>query len=168
MYAARHRQRASESGARVIYTPQVLYDNREFQAWRRTPAQKLPVQAGRSARADLRIAASRRGGGGIALDVSGTAQQGVRNATAWVALYESGLSSDVKAGENRGVTLHHDFVVRQWLGPFAFDNNRIALSQAVMPPNGSKTERSGIAVIARDDRGNVIQALSLPLRGCAG
>src|SRR5436853_419570 len=54
-FGARHRQRASETGAKVVYTPQVLYDNREFQNWRRTPAPKLPLDAAKPARADLRV-----------------------------------------------------------------------------------------------------------------
>ena len=43
------------------------------------------------------------------------------DAALYVAVYENGLSNQVTAGENYGVTLTHDYVVREWLGPFAFD-----------------------------------------------
>ena len=36
---------------------------------------------------------------------------------AYVAVYENDLTSQVRAGENSGATLHHDRVVRQWIGP---------------------------------------------------
>jgi hypothetical protein len=40
-YSARHRKRP-RGGAKVIYTPQVLLDGREFQQWRRTNPEKSP------------------------------------------------------------------------------------------------------------------------------
>ncbi len=36
---------------------------------------------------------------------------------AYVAVYENALNSQVRAGENSGATLHHERVVRQWIGP---------------------------------------------------
>lgn len=166
-FGPRQRERASEAGAKVVYTPQVLYDNRDFQDWRRTAATKLPLQAAKPARADLRVNVV-NDGETIKIGVAGSAKPGTRAANAYVALYENGLASDVKAGENRGVTLHHDFVVRRWLGPFAFNGNTIELSQSIAPVKGMKLDRSGIAVIASDDKGAVIQAVALSLRDCAG
>jgi hypothetical protein len=58
-YGARHREAASRAGARVVYTPQVLLDGREFLQWRRGGGDKLPAAANqRPPRAELRIAAS--------------------------------------------------------------------------------------------------------------
>ena len=168
-FGPRQRVRAGEAGAKVVYTPQVLYDNREFQDWRRTAAGKLPLQPAKPARADLRITVA-NDGQALKLDIAGQAKAGTRaaNATVTVALYENELASEVKAGENRGVTLHHDFVVRRLLGPFAFNGNALELSQSIVPAKGMKLDRSGIAVIASDDKGSVIQAVALSLRDCAG
>ena len=166
-FGGRQRVRAGEAGAKVVYTPQVLYDNREFQDWRRTTATKLSLQPPKPARAELRVNVA-NDGQALKLDVAGSLKAGTRAASAYVALYENELASDVKAGENRGVTLHHDFVVRRWLGPFAFNGNAIELSQSIVPVKGMKLDRSGIAVIASDDKGSVIQAVALSLRDCAG
>ena len=38
----------------------------------------------------------------------------------YLAAYENKLASDVRAGENRGKRLEHDYVVREWIGPIAF------------------------------------------------
>src|SRR5258706_12666100 len=61
VYSARHREAASRGGAKVIYTPQVLLDGREFQQWRRTNPDKVASAAAtKSARAELSIAAVSR------------------------------------------------------------------------------------------------------------
>ena len=50
-----------------------------------------------------------------------------KSAVLWLAYADSGLVSDVKAGENRGVQLHHDHVVRSLHGPYAVDAGGTAL-----------------------------------------
>ncbi len=83
-------------------------------------------------------------------------------------MYENGLSSDVKAGENRGVLLRHEFVVRRWLGPFAFDSGALKIAKTIDLPADAIVQRAGVAVVAVDDRGALLQAVSLPLKDCAG
>ena len=169
-FGARHREMASAGGAKVVYTPQVLYDGREFQAWRRTPAQKLALDGAKAARAEMKIAAfvSSDNKRQLNVTVSGRTLQNARGRDAYVAIYENDLASDVKAGENRGVVLHHDFVVRRLLGPFAFNGGSLEIAQSIDLPAGIKLDRSGVAIFAHDEKGAVIQAIALPLRDCAG
>ena len=42
----------------------------------------------------------------------------------WLALYEDGLESRIDAGENKGLVLHHDRVVRALVGPWRMDAAR--------------------------------------------
>ncbi len=166
-FSSRHRTAASAGGARVVYTPQVLFEGREFQQWRRTSPEKLSASTtARPARAELRVSAAAAGARQLQLNVSGKSLQGARRADAYVALFESGLSSDVKAGENKGVLLHHDFVVRRWLGPFAFKDGALAVAQPIDLPADGVLAQSGVAVVAVDADGGVLQALALPLRDC--
>ncbi|MEO7761393.1 MAG: DUF1223 domain-containing protein [Casimicrobiaceae bacterium] len=168
LFSARHRDAASQGGAKVVYTPQVLVDGREFQQWRRTGAERIATTVGQKPpRAELRVTAA-PAGSQLQVSVTGKNTTGGRGAEAYVALFESGLSSDVRAGENKGVMLHHDFVVRRWLGPFAFDGANLKVSQQIEVPAESSLARSGIAVIATDERGGILQALALPLRECGG
>jgi hypothetical protein len=164
-YSARHRAAASAAGARVVYTPQVLLDGREFQAWRRTPAEQLAAAARAKAGAQLQVYAQPAPSG---VRVSVDAKSAAKDAQAFVALFENGLATDVKAGENRGVTLHHDFVVRRWLGPFAFENGRARIDDVVAPPAGTSLAASGIAVVAVDGRGRPLAAVAVPLHDCGG
>ncbi|MBK8738857.1 MAG: DUF1223 domain-containing protein [Betaproteobacteria bacterium] len=168
-FGVRHREAASRGGARVVYTPQVLVEGREFQKWRRTSPDKVAATAAaKAARADLRVSAAPAAAGKVLISVAGRALPGARAAAAYVALFESGLSSDVKSGENKGVVLRHDFVVRRWLGPFAFDAGALELTQTLALPDDAVPGQSGVAVIAVDDRGSTLQALALPLRDCGG
>ena len=120
------------------------------------------------ARAELRVTAAPSGARQLQVNVAGKTLQGARAAEAYVALFENGLSSDVKAGENKGVMLNHDFVVRRWLGPFAFDAGALAVEQTIALPADGVLGQSGVAVVAVDERGAVMQALALPLRECGG
>lgn len=40
-----------------------------------------------------------------------------RPSQAFLAFYENDLATEVKAGENEGAVLRHDYVVREWVGP---------------------------------------------------
>jgi hypothetical protein len=170
-YSARQREAASRGGARVVYTPQVFLDGREFQPWRRA-SDKLPAGPSKPAKAELQVAGmltpSATSSPQVRIEIDGRSAQPASRAEAYVALFENGLSSDVKAGENKGVLLRHDFVVRRWLGPFAFERGRLNVSQNIDLPVDGVVAQSGIAVVAVDERGAILQAVSLPLRECAG
>ncbi len=170
-FGVRHREAASRGGAKVIYTPQVLFDGHEIAQWRRTDAGKLGGGPPKPARADLTITAAALEGEGrqLQVQVGGRAAAGARGAVAYVAVYENGLASEVKAGENNGVRLAHDFVVRRWLGPFAFDaTGALSVTQNVALPADAVPGQSGLAVIAVDGRGSLLQSLAVPTGSCSG
>jgi hypothetical protein len=162
------RQRRLAGGA-TLYTPQVFVSARELRGWRdaanverglqevnRQPARAgitLAMQAGEphslvaEARFSLPAEAQRRSG-----------LQGV------LVLYEDGLVSTVSRGENRGVTLRHDHVVRQWLPlPLKSEPGSQALKRTLWLAPGWKAANLGLAAFIQDVRtGEVLQAVSLP------
>jgi hypothetical protein len=170
LFSARHRDAAARGGARVVYTPQMLLDGREFMQWRRTGWDQLGTSAApKPARAELRVSAAAAPASiALRVNVSGKTVSAMRGGEAYVALFENGLSSDVKGGENKGVLLRHEVVVRRWLGPFAFERGELNVAQAIEIPANAVLAQSGIAVVAVDDRGGVLQAVALPLRDCGG
>jgi hypothetical protein len=87
-----------------------------------------------------------------------------QNTQAYLALYENNLSNDVRAGENNGRTLHHDFVVRELLGPISLDQQGNArFQQTFNLKSGWKLHDSGVVAFVQNSRsGDVLQALSLP------
>jgi len=101
-------QRQSEvntrSGARFSYTPQIVVNGKDYRQW-----PKLPNPAGTSP-VELEI---RRDGAGyvVSLTTVDTARAGALSG--YWAVTEDGHRTQVKAGENVGVTLLHDGVVRE-------------------------------------------------------
>lgn len=74
----------------------------------------------------------------------------------------------VGAGENSGVLLRHDYVVRDWSGPItlaAGTPGGIAIARTLAVPSSSISKHLGVAAFVQNDNGEVLQALALPLCG---
>lgn len=107
---ARQRQLAAASGVSSIYTPQLVRNGRDWRDY----ASALAVRS-EAAKASIRLVAK---GGHVEASVEPADQ-----ALAWAAYWtvtEHGHASRVKAGENAGEDLRHDFVVRQYVTTATF------------------------------------------------
>ena len=104
-FTQRQAEQQRSSGARFSYTPQVLIDGADRPDWlRATPIAAAPAKVeARLIRDGTRVIATVTPGPGAP----------ARLAAYW-ALTEQNHTSAVKAGENDGTTLHHDFVVRDY------------------------------------------------------
>ncbi len=104
-------QRQSEqlrvNGSRFAYTPQVVIDGQDTHDWSRT---RPAADRGMS---PVVIELMRDGANKVSAHVSVVGQTPARLAAYW-AVTESGHRTVVKAGENDGATLQHDFVVREF------------------------------------------------------
>jgi len=88
-------------------------------------------------------------------------------AALYVALAESGLVSKVTRGENSGVTLAHDHVVREWIGPVCLTGGAARVQRDIALPAAWSRARLEVIAFVQDERsGNVLQALSA--QQCAG
>ena len=102
----RQREIAAVNGLRSIYTPQVVRNGRDW----RDDARALDTTA--PARASITL---QRTEGSDHFEARVTPVPGVNGWSAYWTVTEHGHSSRVKAGENAGETLQHDFVVRQYI-----------------------------------------------------
>ncbi|MDB5807177.1 MAG: hypothetical protein JWN73_4499 [Betaproteobacteria bacterium] len=166
-YSARQKEVASWGKSRVIYTPQVVLNGRDYREWSEGGIKRdLERLKGVPAKARLHIALV-PSGNGLAAQVDASVPNAAdRNGAAlFLALTQSNLVTPVKAGENSGVTLHHDHVVREWIGPIAFDaSGKAQLSRNLVLPKGAKLADVGVsAVVQRVGSGEVLQALALPV-----
>jgi hypothetical protein len=85
------------------------------------------------------------------------------DAALYVASYENRLVSRVAAGENRGRTLSHDYVVLEWLGPIPFAGGRIDERRVLPQLPKAVPANSGVAAFVQNRRtAEVLQALMLP------
>lgn len=163
-FEQRQRQAAAQQRSRTIYTPQVMFNGRDLPDWRQGGLEKaLAKLASQAPRATLKLSAEAQAGA-QQISLSGDAPA---QAQIILVRYENGLSSDVKSGENSGVTLRHSYVVRDWIelgqsnaqGHFNF-NYTLPARADIRHPN------SGLAAFVQAaDSGEILQAVQL--EGCA-
>jgi hypothetical protein len=167
-YSERQRMASLRNRARVVYTPQLLLNGRDF---RRGVVfddfgERLSALNREPARATISLHVYTDDSTGLGVTGTATvADAAVRGgAQAYLALYENNLSSPVTAGENRGKRLRHDFVVRDLAGPFPVDSGGEArLQQRFSLDPRWKTGDLHVAAFIQDERsGNVLQALAMP------
>lgn len=154
-----------------VYTPQVLLQGHDFRGWSSGAFdQEVARINGQPAKARLalEITALKKQAVGIEARAEILDPARRNHAVLYLAAYENKLTSQVTAGENKGRTLAHDYVVLEWLGPFDFaagarltEHRELPLLPKAVPGN------SGVAAFVQDRRSlEVLQALMLP--ACAG
>ena len=173
-FTERQRQIARLAKRNLIYTPQVVLAGRDLRGWGSSAfdAQVKAINA-QPARADIVLALDISASGAAisahaALKAAsfgaGTALgTATARAQLFVALTQSRIVSAVKAGENRGATLKHDYVVREWFGPLPLGaDGKARLEKIIVPPKGAPTNDLGVVAFVQDaGSGEVLQALSL-------
>jgi len=165
-FTLRQRQLAEALNSRAVYTPEIFLSGAELRNWSGNLDDRIGLVNRQSARADIGIELAPVSGGRLPVTVSTRSAQG---GNLYIALYENGLSSHINAGENSGVLLRHEFVVREWIGPFAVvgdaSGRKTSLRQSIAVPATSSPAELGVAAFIQDARGQVLQAVSLPLCG---
>lgn len=164
-YSARQQAASRRNQARVVYTPQLLLDGRDYRrgTFREDFADRVGAlnRAAPQARIRLKMTAETAD----ALSIEGTVAVDARergDTRAYLALYENGLSSAVTSGENRGKRLRHDKVVRELAGPYAIDARGSAvLAHRFKLAHGWKPANLHVAAFVQNERtGEVLQALA--------
>jgi hypothetical protein len=163
-YTRRQRDGAAAAGAGYVYTPQVVLGGRDFPGWRSERSASTAFDEIRRKLAPLTLEVVVR----VAPDRTITAEVEAAAATALsrsdlvlvTAVSQNGLGSKVTAGENRGESLRHDFVVRD----FSVHPGLGKSSSTFKPRPDWNLERMSVAAFAQNSRtGEVLQAVSLPL-----
>ncbi|MEO8204506.1 MAG: DUF1223 domain-containing protein [Betaproteobacteria bacterium] len=170
-FATRQRRQAELKRARIVYTPQVLLQGQDFRRWGSgefaAAVEKMNAQAPR-AKVSLTLMAMGRTSVDVAVSAELLATAERKDAALYLAAFENKLTSQVAAGENKGKTLPHDFVVREWIGPLAFDADLRVADKRTLPllPNANPRQSGVAAFVQNRATGDVLQALMLP--ACAG
>ncbi|HTT09969.1 MAG TPA: DUF1223 domain-containing protein [Burkholderiaceae bacterium] len=165
-FNARQEWLAELNRNRTVYTPGVFLQAREMPRWSEgaTFDSALRTIAAKPARAKIDLAVESVQAGAVQVNARAelAGESGSANARLFVALTESGIDTPVKAGENRGVTLHNDHVTRDWSGPLALGAQKVALTA----PATAGAQRAVVAFVQDLATGDVLQALRLPLAAC--
>jgi len=170
-FSSRQRKLTQLQRNAFVYTPQVMLQGRDFRGWGSAAfdqaVTRINAQPARAHLA-LEIISLRRQTVSIEARAQLLDPAQKDDAALYLAAYENKLASQVTAGENKGHTLVHDYVVLEWLGPFDFaagtrltERRELPLLPKAVPGN------SGVVAFVQNRRSlEVQQALMLP--ACAG
>src|SRR5258707_10579083 len=163
-FSTRQRRLAQLKRPVIVYTPQVLLQGRDFRRWASPEfAEEVARINSKPARARIALAIRAVAKDGIQTELSAQlfdpAQ--LKNAALYLAAYENKLASEVKAGENRGKRLEHDFVVREWIGPIGFgESAKLEEKRALPLLPGANPRHLGVAAFVQNRAtSDVLQAL---------
>lgn len=150
-FTARQQAQAARDGSGTVYTPQLVLDGRSWPGWYRDALPETVVS-----HAAMRVALVK----GDALRVRVETHMGeIAGAGAFhnfVALTEDALSSEVRAGENRGSLLRHDHVVRAFAGPLPLASADVEWRP---PPGFDPAHARVIAFAQRPADGSIAQVV---------
>ena len=152
---------------KTVYTPQFFVGGTELRSWQGAMRDKVRQLNMLPAAAAIRVQADLTASGALALRAHATAPAGADPAALYLALAESGLATKVTRGENGGVTLAHDHVVREWIGPIRLAGGSAQAQREIALPAAWNRARLEVIAFVQDERsGRVLQALSA--QHCAG
>jgi hypothetical protein len=160
-FDARQRALLDQRQARVAYTPQFFVNGDELRDWRGTLGATIRRVNARPAAATISLKATpiTTPGADLRLDVRTGLAEPHPGAALYVAITESGLTSQVARGENGGATLHHGETARLWLGPVAFAQGQATLQRDVALPPQWRREGLHVLAFVQDAGAHVLQAV---------
>ncbi len=167
-FTARQQALSARGGSGFVYTPEVAVSGGELRNWDSASAFSAALSRIAAQPSPVRIQLMLSGSGGqrsVDARIIPTAGAKRLGAQAYLAVYENHLVSRIGGGENDGATLHHEFVVRQWLGPLALTAGSGKFQQGVnLAPEGAMPAAGQVGVVAFVEAadGEVLQALALP------
>lgn len=164
-YAKRQRLIANRSSASLIYTPQFVLAGRDFR--RPWLGDNLTRRLGEinAQTSDFQIKLTQvDNAGNLALSVDGH-NGSAQSAYLYVVLYQNGLSSEVRAGENAGKKLYHEFVVRELEGPLLIPQGKSLTKTLHFEISKYADPTSlGVALFAEEPvSGATLQAMATPV-----
>ncbi len=170
-FSGRQREQAARHRARIVYTPQLLLNGADYRSFfsdtrfgeRINEINRRPAAAGLFLRQRPVASAVE-----VELDTRLPQAAAGNVARTYIAITENRLQSAVKAGENKGKLLHHDFVVRELIGPLPADQTGQVHWKSVMPlrPDWKRPDLAFVAFVQDEHNGEILQALHAEL--CAG
>lgn len=153
----RQRERARKNKQASVYTPQFVFSGEDYRRFASfsNDVDKLIKQ---KASVDLELTADKQNDN-LQLNLkSDISRSKLKKVGFYFVLIENNLSSEVKDGENEGKELKHDYVVRQFFGPYF----QMETEQSIkLQPEWKQQDLSIVAFAEDPHTGEVLQAVRL-------
>jgi hypothetical protein len=169
-HSTRQRKLARLARAAMVYTPQVLLQGQDFRRWSdrafEQAVSKINAQPAK-ARISLSLDTGQKDRFAVDAEALLLDKASGEEFALYLGAYENKLVSEVKAGENRGKSLPHDYVILQWAGPLEFKRGTLS-ERHVLPllPRAVPGHSGVVAFVQNRATAEVLQALMLP--ACPG
>ncbi len=163
-YSNRQRKAAAFNKAGFVYTPQFIFNGRDFKGWDNNRlAGAIDRQQKLAARANVTLEAVSNKDGGITLKTNAKAANpaDANKTDIFVVLYENNLITEVKAGENNGRELKHDYVVRKMFGAYQINNDNTFSKKFTLGKDWKNKDAGAVIFVQDATNGEIIQSLSL-------
>lgn len=163
-FTERQRQVARRNNQRSVYTPELVVTGKEARGG--AIIYDEIARANRTkARVTINLAVSLLESGGLTANLDLENQSDATSAEVFFAIYENNISRQIGTGENRGKTLHHDFVVRFFSDPLTVSEGYSTNSVEMGIAEDWNVEELGMAVIVVNaETGETLQSLSTSLK----
>lgn len=167
-FSERQRRAARLQNSNTVYTPQFMLNGADFRGWFRGSRLKDQVAKNHHERATveimLRLSSFKNEHSRLTTTIKENSVYQGKNHDLYIAIYENGLKTAVKAGENKGRELMHDYVVREWYGPYKLGNQHQPWQQDMAIPAKWLGRNAGVAAFVQNrNTGEILQATSLKM-----
>jgi len=144
----------------TVYTPQFFVGGSALKSWPGGLRDEVRRVNAEPAGATIQVQARQIVTGTLTVSAEATTSVNAAPALLYLALTESGLVSRVTRGENSGVTLAHDHVVRAWIGPIRLTDGIARIQREILLPADWNRGQLDLVAFVEDDRsGRIVQAL---------
>ncbi len=153
----RQHERASKNEQDTVYTPQFFLSGNEYRRFAGF-SDDVSELVNQKASVDLELTATKQVDT-LQLNLkSDTSRSKLKKVGFYFVLIENNLSSDVKDGENEGEKLQHDYVVRQFFGPYYQPEKTQSIE---LQPEWKRQDLSIVAFAEDPKTGEILQAVRL-------
>ncbi|MFM0337623.1 DUF1223 domain-containing protein [Paraburkholderia fungorum] len=153
------------AGGHTIYTPEIFVSGRELRDWSQRDSfqSRIGKVVAEPAQANVALELTPQAKGAFNVDAQFTSKAAATTGqlSAYVAVYQNALNSQVRAGENSGATLHHERVVRQWIGPVPLVAGHVQIHRDIRIDDADANAPAGdfgvVAFVENAATGDVLQ-----------
>lgn len=149
---------------RSVFTPQFVLNGRNLSRWHSQADSEIRHINTMAPQARITLVLSRQTHS-IGITADAETIDPAAQTDLFLAVYENNLNHDIGAGENRDLTLHHDYVARQLIGPVPLKDGGKAhfVRNISLDKSWKESDMSVVAFVQNRNNGEVLQALSLAL-----
>ncbi len=165
-HGERQREIANRNNLRSLYTPQFVLYGTDFPAYNNIPKALTIINDTKPVTTINVNVGLNKQKLNTRINVKANNDRSRFFSDVFIAITENRLSSRVTEGENEGLRLEHEYVVRKFLGPFPLNGkNQLDINRNIDVENNWKLKNLNLVVFAQDKIDGVThQAVNVPLR----